>query len=456
MKKLLFIVSLLIISASVFSQSTSGRVLMQDTSKYHPPYTAFQIIVDSSYNPFIWKGYTHKWCPIPTAASAGAIFDNPVLPALQYNSTTTTKYWKLATGERVFTMRDDTTYHAGAAYGAISGLNQFWGRNAGNTTMAGYGDNIGIGDSSLNANTTGGDNVAIGDKSMKLNTTGYYNTALGILAMSANTTGLGNVAVGADAMQKNTTASQNASVGYFSMNANTTGAFNSALGSNAMQLNTTGGSNTSVGQNSMGANTTGSNNVAVGVNALALATTATINTAVGRSAMKSNTTGSANTAVGDSSLWSNIVGMRSVAIGAQAGYWSTEDGTFWVGNVRQANLAGDKGFGFMYGTFATAAGSNAGASLTINVAKRNFPAGANMSIGTATLSSGTVTVSNTTVTASSLIKVWLLTPGGTMAIQYAAPPASISVGTSFVINAYAANGTVLTTDTSVVGWEIIN
>jgi hypothetical protein len=69
--------------------------------------------------------------------------------------------------------------------------------------------------------------------------------------------------------------------------------------------------------------------------------------------------------------------------------------------------------------------------------------------GTATLTAGAVTVATTAVTASSIILVTRNTPGGT-AGDLSVPSASITAGTSFVIN--SASGT----DTSTVNWIIIN
>lgn len=80
----------------------------------------------------------------------------------------------------------------------------------------------------------------------------------------------------------------------------------------------------------------------------------------------------------------------------------------------------------------------------------------NKSFGTTTLVSGTKTVTNTRVTANSKILVYLLTPSGTLANSYAAPPANITAGTSFVINGYQSNATVQTGDNSVVAYIIVN
>lgn len=85
-------------------------------------------------------------------------------------------------------------------------------------------------------------------------------------------------------------------------------------------------------------------------------------------------------------------------------------------------------------------------------------AGAN-SIGTVTLVAGTATVSTTALTASSLIRTWRESIGatGSSAIGDLTIGTRV-VGTSFVINAVNDGDAtdIITTDVSVIGWEIIN
>ena len=69
--------------------------------------------------------------------------------------------------------------------------------------------------------------------------------------------------------------------------------------------------------------------------------------------------------------------------------------------------------------------------------------------GTATLVAGTKTVATTFVAATSIILISRNTPGGTPG-NLSVPVASITAGTSFVINSDSG------TDTSTVNWVIIN
>jgi hypothetical protein len=84
-----------------------------------------------------------------------------------------------------------------------------------------------------------------------------------------------------------------------------------------------------------------------------------------------------------------------------------------------------------------------------NVGKIQLAVGANTSIGTAVLTAGTVTVSTTAVTASSLIFLTCQALG-TVTVASALSVGTIVAGTSFVINS------AVVTDTSTIGWWIIN
>lgn len=67
----------------------------------------------------------------------------------------------------------------------------------------------------------------------------------------------------------------------------------------------------------------------------------------------------------------------------------------------------------------------------------------------AAMSAGTITISTTAVTSSSIIFLTVNTVGGTVG-TLSAPAASITAGTSFVINSSS------NTDTSTVNWLVIN
>ncbi len=138
--------------------------------------------------------------------------------------------------------------------------NFFAGPNAGNFTMTGFGQNIGIGDSALSANMTGGDNVAIGCTALQSNTTGFWNSALGEEALQSNTTGNYNVAVGQIALDSSTTGSDN-----------------TAIGSVALRILTGGSGNVAVGSGAGSSLITGTGNVILGVNAGAFLSTGNAN-----------------------------------------------------------------------------------------------------------------------------------------------------------------------------------
>lgn len=76
--------------------------------------------------------------------------------------------------------------------------------------------------------------------------------------------------------------------------------------------------------------------------------------------------------------------------------------------------------------------------------------------GTATLSSGQATVLSTSVTSTSRILLTVNSLGGTPGAYHIARDADRVAGTSFMIKAVDSTDTVVTTDTSVINWLIMN
>jgi hypothetical protein len=99
---------------------------------------------------------------------------------------------------------------------------------------SGVNENIAVGLTALDSNTTGSNNTAVGYNALTANTDGFQNTAYGSQALDANTSGDYNVAVGYDALSAATTANYNTGAGYRALNAATTGAGNTALGADAL------------------------------------------------------------------------------------------------------------------------------------------------------------------------------------------------------------------------------
>ena len=125
-----------------------------------------------------------------------------------------------------------------------------------------------MGQSTLDANTTGARNTAIGQDAMTSATTSSDNTAVGFSALLNKTTGFGNAAFGTRALQNVTTGHSNTAMGSsfagYAGGSVTTGTFNVMLGTDAGYSVTTGGSNTCVGGGAGNAITTGGNNTIIG------------------------------------------------------------------------------------------------------------------------------------------------------------------------------------------------
>jgi hypothetical protein len=195
------------------------------------------------------------------------------------------------------------------------------GHGAGNIAS-----NTAVGNSTLNANTTGASNVAVGFSALAANTTGSSNTATGRQSMLANTSGFNTVSNGFQSLFSNTTGGNNTALGYQSMYSNTSGVSNTSVGMESLRSNTNGGSNTAIGFQSMYSNTTASGNVAMGYQSMYSNTTGLNNTAIGYQSMYSNTTGLNNTAIGYLSGYSSVGQNNATFIGNQAGRYSITTG----------------------------------------------------------------------------------------------------------------------------------
>jgi hypothetical protein len=195
--------------------------------------------------------------------------------------------------------------------------NTFLGQQAGNFTTSGFGENTGIGQSTLLNVTTGRENTTVGYSALLNNTTGDRNSAVGSHSLTSNTTGTNNSAFGANVLSGNTTGASNAAFGNSALAANTTGSNNSALGFGAL-TNNSASNNSAFGFSALNHNTTGSGNAAFGFSALSANTTAGGNSAFGGSALQANTLGGANSAFGYNALNANDAGNENSAFGNAA------------------------------------------------------------------------------------------------------------------------------------------
>jgi len=80
--------------------------------------------------------------------------------------------------------------------------------------------------------------------------------------------------------------------------------------------------------------------------------------------------------------------------------------------------------------------------------------GTNKGSNRVTLVAGTLTVANTSVTANSKIILQVKTIAGTAGAHHVV--STITAGTSFVIQAQSVTGTLVTTDTSIIDYIIVN
>jgi hypothetical protein len=222
--------------------------------------------------------------------------------------------------------------------------------------------NTAEGTNALFSRTTGGLNTALGGQALFHDTTGTSNTAVGLNALYWNN-GNQNVALGVSALQNNTTGTQNTANGVQALYNNTTGSGNTAVGYGALFNNTTDSANTAVGFQALLRNNSYSNG-AFGYQALQRNIQGFRNNAFGYQALQNSVYDILNNAFGDRALW-NVGGSSygndgNNAFGGSA-LVNLHDGG---ANTAIGHLAGESlgtGSGNVYigeGTFGTSQESN--------------------------------------------------------------------------------------------------
>ena len=225
--------------------------------------------------------------------------------------------------------------------------------------------NLGVGETALDALTTGDNNVALGYDALKANTTGGKNLAIGKGALDAADTESNNIAIGYDALGGAVAGGEyNVAIGNYALDAavgggTNEGDYNVAVGDNTLSANTTGSYNTATGAWALNANTTGKSNTGIGLEALTKNTTGDYNTGIGEGALYTNVSGDGNTAIGEAALkvstgnYNTAVGAESLeantgtsntAVGTEAGEATTTGGNnvFVGADAGDANTTGQQ------------------------------------------------------------------------------------------------------------------
>ncbi len=261
-----------------------------------------------------------------------------------------------ATGLMIY-QTDDTTgfyYYNGTSWdligsGAFSIDNLLDGKTGGNSVFLGSGAganddgsdnrNVAVGDSALNAITSGSGNTATGYGALYSNTTGNHHTATGYGALYSNTAGIYNTANGFQALYSNTAGFYNTANGYKTLQKNTTGSQNTANGNWALHYNTTGNCNTANGIWALYCNTNGNNNTANGYLANHSNQSGSNNTIIGYEAGRGTTyhSKSGNVFLGYQAGYSAITGDTNVFLGYQAGYSEQGSNKLYIENSNSAS-----------------------------------------------------------------------------------------------------------------------
>ncbi|WP_304038768.1 hypothetical protein [Mesonia mobilis] len=157
----------------------------------------------------------------------------------------------------------------------------------------------------------------------------------------------------------------NTFVGNSSGQENTSGEGNAAFGYQSLQNNTSGNGNLAFGTQSLNANTTGSNNVALG-NQSSQNVTGSTNVSIGYQSFQ-NGSGSNNIAIGDGALQTSNGVSGNIAIGLNAGSFSTStfgDNMLYIQKADGAFATGSR-YPLILGDFDT---GNVGISVDVGVA----------------------------------------------------------------------------------------
>jgi hypothetical protein len=236
--------------------------------------------------------------------------------------------------------------------------------------------NIAIGLYTLLNNSTGGSNIAIGNNAL-IYGNATNNVAIGHASMSiGSVSGTQNVGLGNFTLNNNSTGGNNVAIGHLSSTSNTIGSDNTSIGSFSLRWNTTGNENIGIGSYALNI-ANGSQNTAVGVNTLVLNTTGTQNCAFGNSALR-NSTASQNNAFGALALGNNVDGIRNDAFG-YAALGSNVSGVgncaFGMGALQNSTTSGNCGFGDSALKFNVSGGGNtAVGNNAIGFAGMGYPA----------------------------------------------------------------------------------
>ena len=233
---------------------------------------------------------------------------------------------------------------------------------------------------STSGNNSGGDNVGLGDYALTADTSGYYNTAVGYYSMNQNTSGSQNTGLGAGALQNNTSGAQNTAVGFQALYSTGNATQDTAVGYHAL-LSTYAGNNTAVGYNALATVTGNSEDTAVGSQAMPV-TTGGGNTALGFSALYQNTSGGGNVAIGDRALFSGTTNGGSVAIGENALGYNYASGNYNVAIGNAALAISGGGNNTAVGAYAMDTGNSVNNNTAIGYqALGNSPGDGNVALG---------------------------------------------------------------------------
>lgn len=225
---------------------------MEVLGKFKMAQDTFKMAVKDSGSTAMKNGTLYRWTGSYWSALAGPAFgeqywridgNGGTTPGSNFIGTTDSANFIIRTNnERMALFEGGVARNIALGKSALS-LDQ--------TGLLGYlgtrGENVAIGNQSLQNNIGGSNNTAFGKQAMYNNTTGSYNQAFGVESMSGNRTGIRNIAIGNASINNLQDGYSNIAIGAHSMQ-NAFGNENALVGH---YTNQGGGASFPIGQNAM-------------------------------------------------------------------------------------------------------------------------------------------------------------------------------------------------------------
>ena len=323
-------------------------------------------------------------------------------------------------------------------------------------------DNVALGSNTLTLNTTGDYNLAFGSGALASNLIGTDNVGLGYAALTLNTSS-NNLGIGSSSLAANSSGTDNVGVGTSSLGANSTGSRNVAIGRSSLSLN--GSDNVGIGAYSLSnisSATVRNFNTAIGSDAGRYRTGAlNLQGATGGIYIGYGAKGSANAQTNEIVIGTlaEALGSNTAVIGATTqtaatiygvlrlpGGLSAAAGSTFSGNVAMTSTSSHTGLASFSGGLSAASGITLSGNVTMTSTSSHT--------GLASFSGGLSAAGGITFSAPISSTRMARHTSAVISAQKTADftPTAAEDGTIFYIN-YAGKAMYITLDSLPIGWR---